>query len=161
MYAKNFTRMYLNNFIRCPVGPERLSKRYTTEKCSSSPWKDTTFSDVFQQLLKTQAESNGKFIIAKDMALCANSSKHTAISIWPVYLDIVKPYTLATSPRTNPTVFSGIFSKDWHYYVSHVTIRRWWSKEIQTYIPHPHPWEKYTIVLSRNDRRMWSRLRTI
>ncbi|KAF8521108.1 P-loop containing nucleoside triphosphate hydrolase protein [Hysterangium stoloniferum] len=71
-------------------GPERLSGRYTEAQCSASDAKDVTFSDTLQLILQTQASSDGKLIVVKDMAYY-----------------VVRPDKLHTSTsQINPTVFS-------------------------------------------------------
>jgi len=73
-------------------GPERMSGRFTEAQCNASDAKDVTYSDIFQLILQTQASSDGKSIVVKDMAQY-----------------IVQPDKIRTSPSespVNPTVFS-------------------------------------------------------
>jgi len=70
-------------------GPERLSKRYSDDKCARSDARDVKYSDIHQLILHTQAKSKDKLVVVKDMAQY-----------------VVPPELIDIEPGSNPSVLS-------------------------------------------------------
>ena len=47
-----------------------MSKRYSQAQCAASDGKDHTYADVHNLIMHMQEKSNGKLIVAKEIAQC-------------------------------------------------------------------------------------------
>lgn len=92
-------------------GPERLSKRYSEALCATSNAKDVTYSDIHGLIMRVQEETDGQFVVVKDMAQCKLGQSSRIFTYKDLLVkDIVRPEHVSASPRVNPTVMSGKLS---------------------------------------------------